>query len=427
MDSFKLLKRRTTELFNSLPQHLPSIGGHGNSNTMKGTWEKIQVPPLPRSSHSANIVAGTLYIFGGEVTPGRPVDNDMHVVTLPSSGAQADYYAVKAKAAKPSSGATATKEEKKPGAGESEPTLGTVPEEASPGEDKPGPLSEISLTTPSPDPITTAVLPPSPTSPHPSSSSIPDVPPPRTGHATAVIGHRIFLFGGRAPSSSSPLNEGGRIWVFDTRTHLWSFLDPVSAAPATGSAAPAAPVIVPPPRSGHCAVATGKPDDFVSSRKPDHHGHGGQHGHGVADTMRDWALGSQGGAEVQERGIPQRPVVGVLAERARDADAEGYGTVIIHGGRIDSTEGGEEVADVADVWAFDVRSRVWQRLPDAPKGRSCGGGMLALSRSRLYRFGGGGSNSGEDGPEGQLDYLELGVSVFDDRRLYLFVLPFMPL
>ncbi|KAL2159707.1 hypothetical protein VTH06DRAFT_2276 [Thermothelomyces fergusii] len=100
MESFRSLKRRTAQIFYSLEPSIPSIpllGGRRRSSAMKGTWEKLQIPPLPRSSHSADIVDGTLYIFGGEVEPRRPVDNDMHVITLPSSGAQADYYAVEAK------------------------------------------------------------------------------------------------------------------------------------------------------------------------------------------------------------------------------------------------------------------------------------------------------------------------------------------
>ena len=38
-----------------------------------------------------------------------------------------------------------------------------------------------------------------------------DVPCPRVGHVTGVIGHRILLFGGRAGPESKPLDEGGRV------------------------------------------------------------------------------------------------------------------------------------------------------------------------------------------------------------------------
>ncbi|KAL2020935.1 hypothetical protein VTK56DRAFT_7822 [Thermocarpiscus australiensis] len=385
MESFKLLKRRTTELFNSLPNALPSLGNTGNS-TMKGTWEKIRVPPLPRSSHSADIVGGTLYIFGGEVEPRRPVDNDMHCITLPSSGAQADYYTIKAK---PAQRPAQAEKPAVPTIREREPTPDITGETS---DDKN--LSDISLNSPSPsrDTDTDKGMGIAP-APHP---ELPDVPPPRVGHATAVIGHRIFLFGGRGGPDMTPLDEGGRVWVFDTRTHLWSFLDPVPAA--SGLAIP-----VPPPRSYHCAVATTHPN-IHHNKRPSHHHHHHRHGStkSRADAWRDWALGDAD----SELGTPQRPVVGVLAERATDPDADGYGTLIVHGGCLAGSNN-----RAADVWAFDVRSRVWQRLPDAP-GSPRGGAALALSRSRLYRFGG---FNGTDQEGGQLDYLELGVDQFEDE------------
>ncbi|KAK4138094.1 hypothetical protein BT67DRAFT_416154 [Trichocladium antarcticum] len=387
MDSFQLLRRRTTDLFNSLPQSLPSLPslrGHG-SNNMKGTWEKIQVPPLPRSAHSADILAGNLYIFGGEVEPGRPIDNDMHVVTLPSSGAQGDYYAIKAKAAK----ARAPAEQL------AAPTV-EAGEASAPGEDTPDDrnLSDIPLTTPSPALNKGKGIAP---------ASLPDVPAPRIGHATAAIGHRIFLFGGRPGPDQPPLNEAGRVWVFDTRTHLWSFLDPAPAPPHTTT------TLTPPPRSAHSAAATPKPDTFTPAAATPHH-HPDPHS---PEAWRTWALGTE---NVAETGTPQRPVVGVLAARATDADADGFGTLLVHGGVLaDGTR-----AD--DVWAFDVRSRTWQRLPDAPGPgaglSSGGGGRLVLSGSRLYRYGGveegDGGDGGDDGV-GRLDFLELGVAVVDDQ------------
>ncbi|KAK0720552.1 hypothetical protein B0H67DRAFT_662956 [Lasiosphaeris hirsuta] len=353
MDTFKLLQRRTTDLFDSLPQSLPSIQslhlggahhshgydhGHGQNHiTMKGTWEKISgLPPLPRSSHSLNVVGGTVYIFGGENEDARkPVSNDMHAVTLPSSGAHADCYAIEAKAAP---------------------------------------------TTKKSQPI-----------PTPEAPELGDLPTPRVGHATAVIGHRIFLFGGRGGPDMSALDENGRVWVFDTRTNDWSYLDP--STPAAPTSQPGASAI-PAPRSFHVAVATDKPRDFNSA--PVHHPKASTR----ADAWRDWALGDS-----EEVGIPQRPIVGNVAANAIDADIEGYGTFIIHGGCL---SGSPERA--SDVWAFDIHSRTWQRLPDAP-GAPRGGASLAIAHSRLYRFGGF-NGIGEE--RGQLDMLELGVDSFDD-------------
>jgi len=357
MDSFKLLKRRTTDLLSSIPQNLPSIqslnlsqhghhGHHTKSLTMKGTYEKISIPPMARSSHSANVVAGNVYIFGGESASARkPVDNDMHVVALPASSAPADYYTVKAKAA----------EKSKP----------APPADAAGGE-------------------TAAAA----GIPAPTANMVGDVPAPRVGHATATIGRRIFLFGGRGGPDMTPLDEGGRVWVFDTRIHLWSYLDPVVPAGASRDT-PA----VPAPRSYHAAVATDKPNEFnLAPRHPKPVTR--------ADTWKEWALGDS-----DEVGIPQRPIVGNVAARATDADEDGFGTFVIHGGCL------ADGLRAADVWAFDVHSRTWQRLPDAP-GAPRGGAALALSRSRLYRYGGF-NGAAEEG--GQLDVLELAVDRFDDE------------
>lgn len=104
------------------------------------------------------------------------------------------------------------------------------------------------------------------------------VPAPRIGHATAVIGSRIFLFGGRAGRGLdvTPLDEAGRVWVFDTRSCTWTYLDPVAAV--RGSAIVPHPV----PRSYHCATATEHPRDLPSAvRKP--------------QTWRQWAVSRKPG------------------------------------------------------------------------------------------------------------------------------------
>ncbi|KAK0615887.1 hypothetical protein B0T17DRAFT_497153 [Bombardia bombarda] len=342
-------------------------GGKGGKRSMKGTWEKISVPPLPRSSHSVDIVAGTVYVFGGEVEPRKPVDNDMHAITLPSSGAQADYYAIKAKAPK--------KKQQRPAT--------VVPTVVLPD----AVVEEVNLNENDDITAKAADTKGKGVATGPDHLDLGDVPAPRIGHATAVIGHRIFLFGGRGgPDMKTALDESGRVWVFDTRTHLWSYLDPVSTTTTTSP--------VPEPRSYHAAVATDKPRDFNQASA--HQRQRKQH----KETWRDWARGDSDAV-----GIPQRPIVGSVAEHATDADSDGYGTLIIHGGCI------ADGKRAADVWAFDIHSRTWQRLPDAP-GSARGGAALALSRSRLYRYGG---FDGERAEGGQLDYLELAVDSFDDE------------
>ncbi|KAI1748049.1 hypothetical protein F4782DRAFT_518507 [Xylaria castorea] len=392
MESFTKLKRRGTGLLNSLPQNMPSIpqvqmpsmpsmprlGGHGG---MKGTWQHISLPSLPRSSHSLDVIAGNAYIFGGEVEPRKPVDNDMHVIVLPWSGAPADYYTIKAK---PSPKASTAEDNNNAVI----PTI--ITEEDETESQLRDPLTEVPLTSSPPFATTSNVGSEagSSTSDKGKASESADLPPPRIGHATAVIGTRIFLFGGRsAAAGSSTLDEGGRVWVFETKTHTWTYLDPHHSSP------------IPPPRSYHAAVATEKPREF--SMKPMRLRR--------SSTWKEWAEGDS--AEV---GIPQRPVVGTTAERATDdeADGAGFGTFIIHAGCLAADDDGGG-ARTSDVWAFDVHARTWKQLPDAP-GPARGGAALALAKGRLYRFGG---FDGETELGGRLDVLQLILDEFDDQTI----------
>ncbi|TRX88056.1 hypothetical protein FHL15_011058 [Xylaria flabelliformis] len=389
MESFTKLKRRGTDLLNSLPQNMPSIPqvqmpsmprigghGHGGGGGMKGTWQHISLPSLPRSSHSLDVIAGNAYIFGGEVEPRKPIDNDMHVIVLPWSGAPADYYAIQAK---PTPRTSSVEDN------------GAVPTTIITEEDETesqlrDPLTEVSLGSSPPLAATTSNVGSeagSSTSDKGKGSETAALPAPRIGHATAVIGTRIFLFGGRsAAEGSSTLDEKGRVWVFETKTHTWTYLDPHHSSP------------VPPPRSYHAAVATEKPRDFAM--KPMRLRR--------SSTWKEWAEGDS--AEV---GIPQRPVVGTTAERATDDEAEGagFGTFIIHAGCL------EDGTRTSDVWAFDVHARTWKQLPDAP-GPARGGAALALAKGRLYRFGG---FDGETELGGQLDVLQLILDEFDDQSI----------
>ncbi|OAA68512.1 kelch repeat protein [Niveomyces insectorum RCEF 264] len=411
MEHFAQLKRRTTDLLQSLPESLsPTKAHHGAAiadvHTMKGTWQRIAIPSLPRSSHSIDVVSGTAYVFGGEGALVRhPVDNDMHALVLPTGSAAADYYAIKAVAAKKSVAAAApvlTISEPPP---ESDPVVISEPQTVTEGDSSAAAGASADGADEASngkgkdreDVVEDVPLPGPP---------LGDVPAPRVGHATAVIGNRIFVFGGRGGPDMAALEERGRVWVFDTKTHTWSYLDPlapavpvpIQAVPETGGAtmAPAASgttrPIFPASRSYHAAAATDQPGPKPSGssrfNRPRR-----------AASWKEWAEG-----DMAEVGTPQRPIVGNVAAHARDADSEGFGTFLIHGGCLaDGTRAN-------DLWAFDVRTRVWQELPAAP-GLPRGGTSIALSRSRLYRFGGF-NGSSEEG--GRLDYLQLGLTSLDD-------------
>ncbi|KAL8747656.1 MAG: hypothetical protein Q9190_000503 [Brigantiaea leucoxantha] len=68
---------------------------------LKATWQRFTTAnPLPRSSHSLSVIKGRIFIFGGEQEPRQPVNNDIHVLTLPSSSTveEVDYKTIPAKA-----------------------------------------------------------------------------------------------------------------------------------------------------------------------------------------------------------------------------------------------------------------------------------------------------------------------------------------
>lgn len=423
-ESFGTISRRTTDLmknisvpgvpddmphFSSISDHVPSempkwadLSGLASklpkmpwgqaqptNPNLQATWERIFVPSLARSSHSINVVAGNAYVFGGEVEPRKPVDNDMHIIVLPYSSANADYVAVHPKAAP------------RPEPVQIPTVVEPTAEDESEDKGKAKDLSDVDLASPAqelgevitgseqiadgPDPSTTKAKEPAHASPD--NSSLGDVPSPRVGHATAVIGTRIFLFGGRGGPDMAALEEHGRVWVFDTKTNLWSYLDPLMPA-----VEPISPAFAdkrqhyPAARSYHSAVGVSLPRDFSSGNK---------------GMRQSWAQWAQGDSETV--GTPQNPIVGHVANNSRDEDEDGYGTFIVHGGCF--TEGRTN-----DVWAFDVRSKVWQQLPSAP-GLPRGGTTLALAAGKLWRFGG---FNGESEEGGQLDCLELGIDSFND-------------
>lgn len=361
--------------FSGLTSKLPKIPWAQAQSTdpiLQATWERILVPSLPRSSHSINVVAGNAYVFGGEIEPRKPVDNDMHLIVLPYSSANADYIAIKAKAApRPETI-----------------QIPTVVEPIAEDERKDKDLSDVDLSQPADGSGPAVSKGKEAAQILPDRSSLGDVPSPRVGHATAVIGTRIFLFGGRGGPDMAALEEFGRVWVFDTKTNLWSYLDP-----QLPTVEPVSPAFAdkrqhyPAARSYHSAVGVSLPRDFDSR----------------STTQRQsWAQWAQGDSET--RGTPQNPIVGSVASTSRDEDEDGYGTFIVHGGCF--TEGRAN-----DVWAFDVRSRVWQELPSAP-GAPRGGTTLSLAGGKLWRFGGF-NGEGEEG--GQLDCLELGIDSLNDH------------
>ena len=191
------------------------------------------------------------------------------------------------------------------------------------------------------------------------------VPCPRVGHTASVVDDRIYVFGGRGGKAMKPLEENGRVWVFDSKMNQWSYLDP-----ATGSPYPVA-------RSYHAATSTEHPVSTIQEQKV------------------------QNPPPAQEQ-IKTDQTVNPLGGAGSGFDD--HGTIIVHGGCPASGR-------VSDVWAFDIASRLWSQFPDAP-GPARGGPSVTLSRERLYRFGG---FDGERELGGPIQFLRLTSSPFDDK------------
>ncbi|KAI9833163.1 MAG: hypothetical protein M1819_003786 [Sarea resinae] len=267
---------------------------------LHATFTPLSLPkPFPRSSHTLSIIRGRAYVFGGEITPRNPVDNAMHIFTLPSSSVpDADYRSVSA-----------------------------VTETSSINSNHPGTKGEEEE----------------------------QLPAPRVGHTASVIGDRIFVFGGRGGKDMKPLEEHGRVWIFDTGTGTWSYLDPAPGSP------------YPPARSYHASAATEYPPNP-------------KHQQGALKFSLQFNLSEDTAAETSGEHL---------------ATAVEYGTLFIHAGCPSSGR-------LSDLWALDLASRVWVRFADAP-GSARGGTSLVTAQERLYRFGG---FDGQSELGGQLDVLE---------------------
>lgn len=188
-----------------------------------------------------------------------------------------------------------------------------------------------------------------------------NVPVPRVGHAAVAIGQCIYVFGGRGGVDMSALDEGGRVWVFDTMTSKWSYLDPFPSN------------TYPPARSYHAMTASGHP---LPPKNPNLH-----------DVLEQKTLDA-----------PKQDIPGPLGKHT-------HGTLFVHAGCL--SDGNR----TADLWAFDISSRAWSQMPSAPGPRR-GGTSIALVKDRLYRFGG---FDGKHEIGGAVDWLDLVSSTYDDK------------
>jgi len=178
-----------------------------------------------------------------------------------------------------------------------------------------------------------------------------EAPSRRYGHSSAVVDDRIYVYGGSEKEGGEPLDEEGKVWVYDTVTNSWSHLDPASHSKR------------PEARTQHASVASEHPQQ-VRQRTDE----------GVAPQL------PMDPAKV----VPEPPA------------ADSYGTLIVHGGKGRSGQ-------LDDIWAFDIASRTWSELPSPPPPHGAAP-SLAIVEKRLYCF-----------STGQTSYLDLIQGSFSDK------------
>ncbi|KAL9009805.1 MAG: hypothetical protein Q9173_005201 [Seirophora scorigena] len=187
-------------------------------------------------------------------------------------------------------------------------------------------------------------------------------PGPRSGHTACALGHRIYLFGGKS-QDGQPLEENGKVWIFDTESLRWSCLEPSNEKS------------IPPSRYQHSAVASEHP-------LPNND---------VSDTASY--------AEQIKSTVSKLPaMVGKVS-----APREPHGSIIICSGFSSSSSN-----CMTDVWTFTIVTKTWSTLTSMPSVPSPS--SLAFANNTLYILGG----SSDAGSE--IHYLQLQPSSYKDAR-----------
>lgn len=139
--------------------------------SIRASFERVLLDkPLPRSSHSINVIGNKAYLFGGELRPREPVDSAVHVFDLPADGTTTTSSNIISNGSK----------------GAKESTVSTQAIEAGS-----------------------------------------EGPPLRVGHTSARINDDIYVFGGRGGTDMTALHEKGRLWRFSAHSSKWTAIDPI--------------------------------------------------------------------------------------------------------------------------------------------------------------------------------------------------------
>ena len=271
---------------------LASIGIAQKTLPLSATLTRISSPGfLPRSSHTLTVINDQAYIFGRTDEHGELAGNEMHIVSLP------------VKSRSPKTG---------------EPDYKCVPALGEGGGSSGDDNNDNS------------------------------VPAQRAGHVACRVGERLFVFGGKGQDGHA-LEEKGRVWVFDTTTLQWSYLDP----------------------SGQT---------YPQSRFY-HGGVGSQHPLPAGSDGKLQVLGTQ----IQESISKTLPS---LVSKP-SAPAELHGTLFVSNGLVSAAS---EPLD--DIWAFAIASKTWSQLPPTPSKISYPP-SLATATNHLYLITGSAEIAGE--------------------------------
>ncbi|KAL1301845.1 hypothetical protein AAFC00_006030 [Neodothiora populina] len=179
-------------------------------------------------------------------------------------------------------------------------------------------------------------------------------PPSRCVHTATVIDSQIYVYGGSSSAdinSPKPIDENGRVWVFDTQSNTWSSLLPDHNTPI--------------PRTPVFAVSSStsfpKPQEKPSDENPH-----------CSSARADL--------------LPKHDL-DPLATMPEPVEVNTYGSLFIYGGQ-HMAEDSSLQTNSNDMWIFDISSRTWSRFPSPPHSSpsTLSSPNLALVDNKLYTY-----------------------------------------
>ena len=190
------------------------------------------------------------------------------------------------------------------------------------------------------------------------------VPGPRTGHAAVAVGERVYLFGGKGVDGQV-VEEMGRVWVFDTNTLGWSYVDPAYTSTTA----------IPQGRYHHGAASS-------------------EHPLPQSNTSSKASYSEQITSTIAK--LPS------LISKAASTQ-EPHGSLIICSGLSAPS------SPLNDTWLFNITTRIWSALPSTPS-TSPSPPSMALTYNRLYLI----TSTSELGSE--IHYLPVTKETYSDAR-----------